>query len=71
MTELSRYQEILERLRAQHYPQLSADLVARLGEIEDRNQFSPDPAPARNELRRLVDMEVKRQEVEMVEGGES
>lgn len=69
MSEMSRYQEILEHLRSEHYPQLSADLVARLGEIEDRNQFSPDPNPARNELRRLVAMEVTRQEVE--QGGGS
>lgn len=69
MTE-DRLARILERLRAEHQPQLNSEMVANTARIQVRHQFSSDDrARARREMREEIETEVKR--LELSEAGES
>jgi hypothetical protein len=56
-----RLTRILERCRAELYPEMNAAMVADAAGIQSRNQFSDNRDPAQREMRELVKAEVTRQ----------
>ena len=46
--------EILERNRETHSPELPAELVATLAEIEERDQFDDDRQRAKSDIREVI-----------------
>jgi hypothetical protein len=55
----TRLSEILERLRSDRFPDLKADLVRQVAEVEERNVFDDDRRGALKELRNLIAIEIQ------------
>jgi hypothetical protein len=56
--------QILERIRAESFPDLRKEFLSEVADVEERNVFDDDRSGAQRELRNLLAIEIQSARVE-------